>query len=147
MKIIEKESFIAVGLKVEANWQDLHTKMPEAWHIFKQRIQEISGRKSNEMMDISLNKEGQTYTQLVAVEVEGPAVVADDMVAVTIPQQKYIRYVHRGDLPSIASSFGKMYEWAKEQNIKAGEFKLDIGYRADGSEKEHELFVKVLSSI
>lgn len=143
MKIVEKEAFSAVGLKVIAGWKDLHTKMPEAWQQFKERYTEIPGRKHDILMDISLDKEGDTYTQLIAVEVENPIVIADGMVAISIPEQTYVHDRHKGDLQEIAASFGKIYDWVKKEGLKAGEFKLDIGYLADGSEEYHDLYVKI----
>ena len=53
-------------------------------------------------------------------------------------------YEHEGELSRIAASFGKIYDWAEQQDIDVGDFKLDIEYRKDGSETTHELYVKVM---
>lgn len=143
MKIVEKESFIVVGMKVEADWQELHAKMPEAWKSAENRLEEITNRKEDVMMDISLDVTDGRYIQLIGVKVENSAGVPDGMEKVKIPAQRYIYHQHEGDLSGIAESFGKMYNWAKEHGIETGEFKIDYGYRKDGIETEHALYVKM----
>lgn len=139
MKIVEKESFIAVGIKVEADWQELYTKMAEAWKAAKNRLEEITNRKEDVMMDITDGR----YTQLIGVEVEKSAAIPDGMEKVEIPARRYIYHQHEGDLSGIAESFGKMYDWAKKHEIETGEFKIDYGYQKDDTETEHALYVKV----
>lgn len=143
MKIVKKESFTAVGLKVEAGWEELHTKMPKAWETFKKRVKEIDDRKSDTMMDLSLDISDGQYTQLIGVPVEDTAYVPKGMLKVIIPSQRYVWYKHEGDLTGITESFGKMYEWAEENDISAKEFKMDMGYLPDGSESKHDLYVKI----
>lgn len=143
MKIVEKESFTAVGLKVEGGWEELHTKMPKAWETFKKRINEIGERKSDTMMDLSLDISDGQYTQLIGVAVEETADAPKGMLKVIIPSQKYLWYKHEGDLTGIAESFGKMYEWAEENDISAKEFKMDTGYLQDESESKHDLYIKI----
>lgn len=143
MEIIEKAGFAVIGLKVQAKWDDLHEEMPKVWQEFRERLEEVSGRKSDVMMDISLEESDGIYTQLIGVEVEKDADVPDGMTMVIVPSQKYVHYKHEGDVANIAESFGKMYDWAGKQEIDVSDLKLDIGYRKDGSETTHELYVKV----
>lgn len=145
MKIVEKEAFITVGIKVEADWQELHVKMPKAWTTAKERLNEIKNRKEDVMMDLSLHVVNGQYTQLIGVEVERSAEVPEGMEKKEIPAQKYVYHQHEGELSAIAESFGKMYDWAEEQDIAAGNFKIDYGYLRDGSEDMHELYIKIAS--
>lgn len=143
MEIIERDSFTVIGIEVEAPWDELHEKMPKTWQEIKNRLDELSDRKSDVMMDISLDVTDGRYTQLIGVEVEKSASVPDGMEKVEIPAQRYIYHQHEGDLSRIAESFGKMYDWAKEREIETEEFKIDYGYQKDGTETEHALFIKV----
>lgn len=143
MEIIERDSFTVIGIEIEAPWNELHEKVPKAWQEFKNRLNEISDRKNDIMMDISLDVTDGRYTQLIGVKVEKSAAVPGGMKKVEIPTQRYVYHQHEGDLSGIAESFGKMYDWAKEREIGAGEFKIDYGYRKDGTETDHELFIKV----
>lgn len=143
MKIITHDKIDVVGIKVNADWQGLHTKMPEAWEKFSARLNEVQYRKGDIMLDVSLDVQDGIYTQLIGVETERMSSLPVGMVSVTIPQQQYLTYRHEGPVQDIAASFGKMYEWAKVKEINAGEFKIDRGYTLSGNEKEHELFVKI----
>jgi len=144
MKIVKKEAFKVIGIKVEADWQMLHQVMDKVWERAKERLTEIENRKEDVMMDLSLEVVDGQYTQLVGVEVEGAAITPGGMEEVSIPLQEYIYYQHEGELSGIGQSFGKMYDWAEEHDIEAGDFKIDYGYLPDGSETEHELYVKII---
>ncbi|MEL7833284.1 GyrI-like domain-containing protein [Fodinibius sp. Rm-B-1B1-1] len=144
MEIIDTKGFTVIGIKVQAKWDDLHEKMPKVWQEFRKRLEEVSERKNDIMMDISLDESDGVYTQLIGVEVEGDTEIPDGMTKIIIPSQKYVYYEHEGDVSKIAESFGKMYDWAEQQNIDVGDFKIDVGYRRDSSDRAHELYVKVV---
>lgn len=132
MKIVEKEGFNAICIRVSADWKNLHVEMPGAWNHFKQRLEEISNRKNEVMMDLSLSKEGDTYTQLIGVEVEEFEEVPEDMTTVSIPKQAYIYYRHNGDLSGIASSLGKCTTGRKKTELKQRNSKLTtVTWRTD----------------
>ncbi len=143
MKIIEKEAFTVIGIKVEADWQSLHKIMPPSWEKAKERMDEIEGRKEDVMMDVSLDVTDGQYTQLIGVEVDKDSEVPDGMEKVDIPTQKYIYEQHQGALEGIAETFGRMYNWAEEHDIEAGDFKIDYGYLRDDSEEKHDLYIKI----
>jgi predicted transcriptional regulator YdeE len=134
-----------VGFKVEATWEELHRKMPKAWQILRRRFNEIENRKNNVMLDVSLKVEDGTYTQFLGAQVDDPGTIPEGMEFLRIPQQQYVHYRHQGPVVEIASSFGKMYEWGKGQNIRLDEFKLDVGYTAEGNEQIHDLYVRVVT--
>lgn len=143
MKVIEKEAFTVIGIKVEADWQSLHKIMPPSWEKAKERMDEIEGRKEDVMMDVSLDVTDGQYTQLIGVEVDKYSEVPDGMEKVDIPTQKYIYEQHQGALEGIAETFGRMYNWVEEHDIEAGDFKIDYGYFRDGSEEKHDLYIKI----
>ncbi len=144
MEIIEKNGFAVIGIKVEARWDELHEKMPKAWQKMMQCLDEVSDRQDDVMMNVSLSETDGVYKQLVGVEVAMDAEVPEGMTKVLIPPKKYVWHQHKGGLSEIAESFGKMYDWAEQQNIETGTFKIDYGYRKDGSEKTHDLFIRVI---
>lgn len=143
MEIVEKEGFKAVGLQVLAEWEQLFTKMPQKWKIFKENIHKIKYRKGKVMMDISRSEEGGVYVQLICVEVKEFEDIPPEMTTLSVPVQKYIHHRHEGDIEKIAASFGDIYEWAEKEGVNAGVFKIDYGYLPDGSEEYHDLYVKV----
>ncbi len=95
-------------------------------------------------MDISLAKEGERYTQCICVETEQSDLpLPDGMEEIEIPAKKYLYHQHRGSVQEIANTFGEMYEWARDEHLKAGDFKIDIGYTDNGKEQVHQLLIEI----
>lgn len=147
MEIVERDGLRVVGRKVEADWEQLWTVMPEAWKEFIARCGEIGHRTGDAFLDLSLGREGDLYTQLVCVEVSELAAVPEEMVTLEIPSQSYIRHRHIGPAAKIAESFGAMYEWARSNGHPVDAFKIDHGYTEGGQEEEHELFIRLLDPV
>lgn len=144
MKIIEKEALTVIGIPVKAKWQELWRDMPVAWREFFSRHTEIEYRYGDAFVDISLDKVGDEYLQLICTEVSRVKRIPDGMRAIEIPAQSYIYHRHVGPVTGIAESFGKMYDWAHDSEHTAGEFKIDVGYTAEGDESEHDLYIGLL---
>ncbi|SMO55072.1 GyrI-like domain-containing protein [Gracilimonas mengyeensis] len=146
MKIVQKEAFFVTGIIVHAQWEELWEVMPKAWNTLFKRYPEIENRTDDVLMDISLKKEDGLYTQLIGAQTNKEnQLPPKGMETVAIPAKTYIHYRHEGSLQEIADSFGKIYNWAKKEEVKAGDFKLDIGYTTSGEEEYHDLYVEVLS--
>ncbi|GAB3033114.1 GyrI-like domain-containing protein [Bowmanella dokdonensis] len=139
MEVIEHPKLLVVGLPVMANWHELWQKMPRAWQTLFARQEEIPHRRG--CLDCSLDKREEQYLQLVGCQVSRLRPVPPQMQAVEIPAQRYLHHTHLGPTSAIAETFGLMYEWASVHGLQVGEFKLDRGYRADGRETEHDLYI------
>lgn len=146
MEIVTLNVLEVVGIRVKADWKGLHVKMPAAWKEFSKRLDEIPNRKNNVMMDVSLEAAEGIYTQLIGVEISGQGAIPDGMDLINIPRQQYLYHRHEGSLKDIAISFGEMYDWAKGQGVSLGEFKLDMGYTAEGDENIHDLYIRIAGS-
>ncbi len=144
MEIVEAGAISVTGFPVRAKWQELWVEMPETWQEFIARHAEIEHQVRGVFVDVSLDKIGNEYLQLVGTQVSQVAHIPAQMKAVEIPPQRYIRYRHVGPVSGIAESFGRMYEWARKHGHDVGEFKLDFGYTAEGGESEHDLYVGLL---
>jgi hypothetical protein len=59
--------------------------------------------------------------------------------AVPVPAGRWLHHRHLGPLASIGDSYGAMFKHAAHHGLRFGRFKLDVGYRADGGETEHDL--------
>lgn len=145
MEIVELEALTVVGLPVRARWQELWVEMPKAWREFAAKHTAIEYRSSDTFIDVSLEKSGDEYLQLICTRVSRVGRVPNGMRAIEIPAQRYVYYRHVGPARTIAESFGKMYDWAREYGHPVGEFKVDIGYTLQGDETEHDLYIGVLS--
>lgn len=141
MEIIERDALTVVGLPVRATWETLWTEMPKAWQQFIDRHTEIAHPVGETFVDVSLDKNGDEYLQLVGAPVTQVTRIPEGMHAIEIPAQPYIHHRHVGPTTGIADTFGRMYDWAEQHGHDAGTFKLDVGYTAEGDEREHDLFV------
>ncbi|MDR9415239.1 MAG: effector binding domain-containing protein [Gracilimonas sp.] len=146
MKVVQKEAFWVIGFQVQATYDQLWNKMPEAWQDFYQSAQDIPNRKNDIYMDISFGKNQYgIYTQFIGAEItDQEAKVPKNMQKIQISAKKYLHHTHEGALKHIANSFQELYERAKEKNLQTRDFKLDIGYKPNESERPHELFIEIL---
>lgn len=144
MEIVEKEALIVVGLPVTARWQDLWVEMPRAWRELLARHAEIEHPKGGIFVDVSLEKVGDQYLQLVGAQVSRVDQIPSGMRAIEIPAQQYVHHKHVGPVAGIAETFGKIYDWAQQNGHAAGDFKIDLGYTLQGDEIEHDLHVGLL---
>ena len=144
MEILQKPAFKVVGIPVIATWDELWTEVPAVWDEVLSRQTEIRHRVNALFLDISLNKFGDTYTQLVCAEVSAFEQVPAGMITWEIPDQRYLYHRHEGTLKDIAGSFGQMYQWAAENNLSIDDFKLDCGYTVASHERQHDLYIRVI---
>jgi predicted transcriptional regulator YdeE len=144
MEIVRLPAFSVIGIRIEADWDGLWTVMPDTCHVLYSRCHEIPDRVDGLLMDIALEKRGNRYVQLIGAEVSTVETVPDGMESVEIPAQTYVHYRHEGDLPEIATSFDRIYEWGSQTDVNVDDFKLDIGYSPDDASNPHDLYVRIV---
>lgn len=140
---------IVVGLRVQADWQMLWRTMPEAWRELIARRNEIPHRVSETLMDVSVCVDCGNYTQLIGAEVDrvSDSEVPSGMSTVYVEPATYLYARHAGPVTEIAQTFGRMYDWARANRVQLDEFKVDQGYTAEGTEVEHDLYVRIIGQI
>lgn len=144
MQIVKKAGFKVVGVQVSARWNQLWELMPDAWDDFVTRCADIKHRVSHAFMDVTLRRRDDEFTQLICCEVTDFDDVPPGMVALEIPPQEYIHLRHDGPIARITAAFGDMHDWAYARDYTLDDFKFDAGYVTDGSEHEHDLYVRVI---
>ena len=146
MEIIQKEAFWITGFEVQATFKQLWNRMPEEWDRLFAKADLIHSRKTDTFMDISFGKNQYgIYTQFIGAAVSGSeGVVPEGMQRIEISAMECLHHQHSGPLEDIADTFGKMYDWAKENDINTGEFKIDEGYTPEKNEPTHELYIEIL---
>jgi predicted transcriptional regulator YdeE len=140
IEIVGWGPLLLVGIEVRATFDALWTEMPRAWQLFFSRTDEIRSARPGGYLDVSVVVEDGVYTQLICAEVDAIDHVPEGMTALRVPAQRYLRHEHDGPEQEIAAEFGRMYEWAKREGVRADEFKVDRGY---GAASGHELLVRV----
>lgn len=143
MEIVQKSPFQVVGMKITCAGDQLGKKMPAMWKRFKPRADEIPNRLGESMLNICLEKVGDTFTQMICVPVSNLSQIPDGMEGATIPEQRYVRERHTGPEKEIHKTFGAMIEWVQANGLELDplDFKIDIT-PADPS-LGHDLYIKV----
>jgi len=136
IETVELPEMIAIGVLVEAQWNDLGKAIPAAWtRLFE------SDTGATSFLEVSLAREGGMYRELVGYLAAKKTEVPDGMVRIVIPAQRYLRLHHEGPLAGIAGGFEKLYAHAAVAGLKATDYKLDFGYLPGLPAGRHELHV------
>jgi predicted transcriptional regulator YdeE len=136
IETVELPEMIAIGVLVEAHWNDLPKAIPAAWtRLFE------SDTGATSFLEVSMSREGGIYRELVGYLAAKKTEVPEGMVRIVIPAQRYLRIVHDGPLVEIAAGFEKLYAHAAVAGLKATDYKLDFGYSPGLPAGRHELHV------
>lgn len=141
MEITERDGLTVMGLEVTARWEDLWTEMPKAWKTLLARLEEIPHQASDRLVDVSLERRGDHYRQVIGAVVNRIERCPEGMTTIYIPPQRLVFHRHEGPVTGIADTFGEMLDWAREQGVETSDFKIDVGYTPEGTETRHDLYV------
>jgi len=136
IETVELPEMHAIGVLVEAHWNDLPKAIPAAWT----RLFETDTGASS-FLEVSISRDNGVYRELVGYLAAKKTEVPDGMVRIIIPAQRYLRVVHDGPLVDIAAGFEKLYAHAAVAGLKATDYKLDFGYLPGLPAGRHELHV------
>jgi predicted transcriptional regulator YdeE len=136
IETVELPEMIAIGVLVEAHWNDLPKAVPAAWtRLFE------TDTGATSFLEVSMSREHGIYRELVGYLAAKKTEVPEGMTRIIIPAQRYLRIVHDGPLAEIASGFEKLYAHAAVAGLKATDYKLDFGYLPGLVAGRHELHV------
>jgi predicted transcriptional regulator YdeE len=127
---------VAIGVAVEATWDELPRAVPAAWRSLFER-----DTGATAFLEVSISRENGVYRELVGFLAASSTEVPDGMTRLVIPAQRYLRIMHDGPLQDIAAGFGKLYAHAAVHELGATDFKLDFGYLPGLPPGRHELHV------
>lgn len=136
IETVELPEMTAIGVLVEAHWNDLPKAIPAAWT----RLFETDTGASS-FLEVSLSRDKGVYRELVGYLAAKKTEVPEGMVRIVIPAQRYLRIIHDGPLVDIAAGFEKLYAHAAVAGLKATDYKLDFGYAPGLPAGRHELHV------
>jgi predicted transcriptional regulator YdeE len=136
IETVELPEMNAIGVLVEAHWNDLPKAIPAAWT----RLFETDTGASS-FLEVSLSRDKGVYRELVGYLAAKKTEVPEGMVRIVIPAQRYLRIIHDGPLVDIAAGFEKLYAHAAVAGLKATDYKLDFGYAPGLPAGRHELHV------
>lgn len=133
---IDLPEMVAIGVLVEAPWDELPSAIPAAWtRLFE------TDTGATSFLEVSISRENGIYRELVGYLAATRTEVPPGMVKITIPAQRYLRLLHDGPLAGIAAGFEQLYAHAAVAGLKATDYKLDFGYLPGLPPGRHELHV------
>jgi predicted transcriptional regulator YdeE len=144
MELITRPRWFALGLEVTAYFDALKVEVPAAWARLYARVAELPRTVANTFVEVSTHLGEGRYREVVGIAAPADVVVPTGMTIVEVPSGDFLRHTHVGPVAEIAQGFGAMYGWADANNVVLGQWKVDSGYRPDGS-GEHELLIDVVS--
>lgn len=136
IETVELPEMIAIGVLVEAHWNDLPRAIPAAWtRLFE------TDTGATSFLEVSISREHSVYRELVGYLAAKKTEIPDGMTRIVIPSQRYLRIIHDGPLVEIAAGFEKLYAHAALAGLRATDYKLDFGYAPGLPAGRHELHV------
>ncbi|MDB5539846.1 MAG: hypothetical protein JWQ89_1573 [Devosia sp.] len=136
IEIIELPELVAIGVLVEAHWNELPRAVPAAWtRLFE------TDTGATSFLGVSISREGGHYRELVGYLAAAKTEVPAGMTRLVIPAQRYLRFIHDGPLVEITRGFEQLYAHAAVTGLSATDFKLDFGYTPGLPPGRHELHV------
>jgi len=136
IEIIKLPELTAIGIMVEAPWEQLPVAVPAAW---RRLFETDTGATS--FLEISISREDGVYRELVGYLAARATEVPPGMIRYPIPAGDYLRLIHDGPLDGIEAGFAQLYAYAAANNLPATDFKLDFGYSPGLPPGRHELHV------
>jgi len=134
--IVEFPELIAIGIEVEAPWNELPSAVPAAWEkLF------AAPTDATSFLEVSISRENGVYRELVGFLAAFKTKIPQSMTRLVIPPQRYVRLIHDGPLAEISQGFGQLYDYAAKSGLRTTDFKLDFGYLRGLPDGRHELHV------
>lgn len=134
IETVELPEMIAIGVLVEAPWDELPRAVPAAWtRLFE------TDTGATSFLEVSISRQDGVYRELLGYLAAKKSEVPDGMTRIVIPAQRYLRIVHDGPLVGIADGFGKLYAHAAGAGLSTTDFLLDFGYTPGLPPGRHEL--------
>ena len=138
IETVDLPEMTAIGVLVEARWDDLPRAVPAAWtRLFE------TDTGATSFLEVSISRENGVYRELVGYLAAKKTEVPPGMVKITIPAQRYLRLIHDGPLADIAAGFEKLHAHAAVAGLRATDYKLDFGYLPGLPPGRHELHVAI----
>lgn len=152
-KVIALSEFSVVGLKIEANLDEIETGLgKQTFQSLLTRKDEIKLKKNENVILLQIypmkpgfNPRVDRFTQIFGYEISGAEEVPAGMIHHKVPESKYVKYTHKGLESELGRSYDYVYgQWMRETgNVpKAYDFEIwDERYKPESTENEIDMYV------
>ena len=134
MQIVERETVHLLGPSLTVDLSELPVAVPALWR----RV--LEGREDSATVFAELDEEPGGPAQRITV---GVLVAEPSEETTEVPAGRWLHHEHTGAVQDIGSTFAAMFDHAAEAGIELTDLRLDVGYRADGSETSHDLYLQL----
>ena len=131
VQIIDRDDVLIVGPTAKAEPKDLPEVVPALWR-------EVFAAHDGDTVFAELSEEPGGDTHVITV---GVLTAERAPGATLVPGGRWLHHEHRGPVTGIGEAYGRMFGYARAIGARLGTLKLDVGYRADGAEETHDLYV------
>ena len=135
---IDLPELVAIGIPVDARWDELPVEMPKAWT----RLFEMDTGATS-FLGVSFEREFDMWHEFVGYLAARATEVPEGLVRIVIPPRRYLRLIHDGPVGNIQAGFEALYHAAAVRGLNATDFKLDFGYLPGLPPGRHELHVAI----
>lgn len=135
---IDLPELVAIGIPVDARWDELPVEMPKAWT----RLFEMDTGATS-FLGVSFEREFDIWHEFVGYLAAKATEVPEGLVRIVIPPRRYLRLIHDGSVGNIQAGFEALYHAAAVQGLNSTDFKLDFGYLPGLPPGRHELHVAI----
>jgi len=137
VEIIERETVHLLGPSLTTDLADLPVEVPALWR------RAFEGHEDPDSILAELDEEqpegsGYAYRITAGVLLPGPTEETTE-----VPAGRWLHHRHHGPAEDIGATYESMFEHAADQGIALTGLRLDVGYRADGSETTHDLYLQL----
>ncbi|MFC5404333.1 GyrI-like domain-containing protein [Cohnella soli] len=146
--IIQKESFMAVGVSLETLLKDERENrfIPKMHAEFEERIHEIENRINDNAIGIFIDPPNYDYKidmfkWIAGVEVSQIENIPDGMESITIPQNTYACTIYTGARDQAYQAYDYLYKWVQESEYELADSYGIEQYKKVNIESSEEVMV------
>ncbi|MEV5027749.1 GyrI-like domain-containing protein [Paenibacillus sp. LPE1-1-1.1] len=135
IRIVERENFRIIGMKVETLLKDTREQqiIPKLQQSFNEKIEEVSGA-----VDLPItyglfidppnyNPDIDLFTWIAGVKVSPDAELPVDMILYELPKATYAVLEYKGDIDRAGDAYGELFEWINNSEYEqAGTYGFEL---------------------
>lgn len=134
MEIVERPALHLDGATLTADLSVLPLEVPALWR----RVMEHASADDEVFAELSDEPGGDEHVITVGRLVDQVGVDT-----VEIPAGRWLHHRHEGPVEDVGATYDAMFDHAEQAGLALTRRKLDVGYRPDGAETAHDLYLQL----
>jgi len=134
VQIIERDTIHLLGPSLTADLAELSIVVPALWR----RV--FEGNEESDTVFAELSEEPGGRVHRITVGVLVPEATEE---TIEVPGGRWLHHEHHARVQDIGASYGAWFGYAGKAGIPRTKVKCYFGYRADGTEAMHDLYLQL----